>query len=52
MKYVVSLIIHGGTYIYFLIHYILNLALNIKLNNESKSKEFFWCLINGLIIKK
>ena len=52
MKYVVSLIILGGTYIYFLIHYILNLALNIKLNNESKSKEFFWCLINGLIIKK
>ena len=30
MKYVVSLIIHGGTYIYFFIHYILNLALNIK----------------------
>ena len=28
------------------------MALTIKLNNESKSKEFFWRLINGLIIKK
>ena len=45
-------IMFGGLYLYFILHYILNLALTIKLNNESKSKEFFWRLINGLIIKK
>ena len=52
LKYIYSAIIYGGPYVYFILHYILNLALTIKLNNESKSKEFFWRLINGLIIKK
>ena len=52
LKYIYSAIIYGGPYVYFILHYILNLTLTIKLNNESKSKEFFWCLINGLIIKK
>ena len=39
-------------YLYFIIHYILNLVITIKLNNASKSNEFFWSLIDGLIIKK
>ena len=38
-------------YLYFIIHYILNLALTIKLNNNEKSNGFFWRIINGIIKK-
>ena len=42
----------GLHYLYFIIHYILNRAVDIQLNNEGKSNEFFWSIINGVIIKK
>ena len=38
-------------YLYFIIHYILNSALTIKLNNNEKSNGFFWRIINGIIKK-
>ena len=38
-------------YLYFIIHYILNSALTIKLNNNKKSNGFFWRIINGIIKK-
>ena len=44
--------IFGPIYIYFIIHYILNFSLTIKLNNENKSKSFLWRLISGFFVKK
>ena len=41
----------GPHYLYFIIHYILNSALTIKLNNNEKSNGFFWRIINGIIKK-